>query len=66
MPKCDMRDDLDTRATGIPDKCPFDAQYVVHQLGGGKDWYLCKKHYNQVKRQGFLDKLIRLKRVEKL
>lgn len=71
MPKCNLYNEHDSRTNeikygaGTPDKCPYEAQYVVHQLNG-KDWYLCPMHYRKMKNSGVLSKLIKMGRVEKL
>ena len=65
MPKCDVKEDIDYEHGGWLFNCPFDAQYVIHQLNG-KDLYLCKKHFDKAKSRGVLNKLGRLGRIEKL
>ncbi len=65
MPKCNLKEDIDYEHGGWLFECPYDAQYVVHQLGGGNT-YLCKKHYNKMRSSGVLNKLERLRRIERL
>lgn len=47
-------------------KCKNKATYIIHLMGGGKDWHLCTKHYNKLKRNGVLQNLINKNRVERV
>ena len=47
-------------------QCPNEATKVIHLMNGGKDVYVCDKHYKSIKDHGVLDNLIEAGRVEDL
>lgn len=66
MATCELYDEKATEFSGKVAHCQNKAKMVVHLEGGGKDWYLCERHFRQLRRTGALSGLIKKGRVKVL